>query len=89
MSRVYDAIEPTVIDDELLHECVYDQGPTGEAGSIVQREGIDFRDVSQLRLDFRSKKHVETDSRGRNKVQRYSKNRQHLDVHRPNETSIG
>ncbi|XP_065826687.1 dynein regulatory complex subunit 3-like [Oscarella lobularis] len=54
MSRVYDAIEPTVIDDELLHECVYDQGPTGEAGSIVQREGIDFRDVSQLRLDFRN-----------------------------------
>lgn len=56
MSRVYDTIEPTVIDDSMLQSCVYDQGPSGEAGAIAKAEGIDFGDVTQLRLDFKSKK---------------------------------
>lgn len=54
MSRVYDTIEPTVIDDSILRLGVYEQGPTGEAGAIAKEEGIDFGDVTHLRLDFKN-----------------------------------
>ena len=54
MSRLYDTVEPTVIDEALLRECVEEQGPKGEAGKIAKKEGIDFEDVLQLRLDYRS-----------------------------------
>lgn len=54
MSRVYDAVEPAVIDEILLKTCVEEQGPKGEAGVIAKKEGIDFKDVSELRLDFKS-----------------------------------
>jgi len=54
MSRVYDTVEPSVIDEVLLRSCVEEQGPTGEAGNIAKKEGIDFRDVKELRLDFKS-----------------------------------
>lgn len=55
MSRLYDAAEPGVIDEELLHQLILEQGPVGEAGRIVQKEGIDFTEVVELRVDFRSK----------------------------------
>ena len=55
MSRLYDTVEPTVIDEQMLKQCVEEQGPKGEAGKIAKREGIDFTDVEQLRLDFKSK----------------------------------
>ena len=54
MSRVYDAVEPSVIDEILLKSCVEEQGPKGEAGVIAKKEGIDFKDVAELRLDFKS-----------------------------------
>lgn len=55
MSRLYDTVEPAVIDEVLLKQCVEDQGPTGEAGKIAKKEGINFNDVLELRLDFKSK----------------------------------
>ena len=55
MSRVYDAVEPSVIDELLLKLSVEEQGPKGEAGKIAKKEGIDFKDVTELRLDFKSK----------------------------------
>ena len=56
MSHLYDCIEPDVISEDLLRECVREQGPQGEAGRVASEEGgIAFADVLQLRLDFRSK----------------------------------
>ena len=55
MSRLYDTIEPSVIDEQMLKDAVEEQGPKGEAGRIAKQEGIDFGDVHSLRLDFKSK----------------------------------
>lgn len=54
MSRLYDTVEPSVIDDEMLTHAVHVQGPKDEAGRIAREEGIDFGDVKSLRLDFKS-----------------------------------
>ena len=58
MSRLYDTIEPSVIDEQMLKKCVEEQGPKGEAGRIAKQEGLDFADVLSLRLDFKSKIHI-------------------------------
>lgn len=54
MSRLYDTIEPSVIDDDMLHKAVEEQGPKDEAGKIAKQEGIDFSDVLSLRLDYKN-----------------------------------
>jgi len=54
MSRLYDTIEPSVIDEQMLKNAVEEQGPKGEAGRIAKQEGIDFADVISLRLDFKN-----------------------------------
>lgn len=54
MSGLYDTVEPAVIDDHLLKQCVEEQGPTGEAGRIAKKEGINLKDVLELRLDFKN-----------------------------------
>lgn len=54
MSRLYDTIEPSVIDDDMLHKAVEEQGPKEEAGKIAKQEGIDFGDVETLRLDYKN-----------------------------------
>lgn len=54
MSHLYYTVEPGVISEALLHQCVQEQGPEGEAGRIARSEGIDFREVNTLRLDFKS-----------------------------------
>ena len=56
MSRLYDTVEPAVIDDEMLRRAVEEQGPKEEAGKIAKQEGINYSDVLALRLDFRSKR---------------------------------
>ncbi len=55
MSQLYNTIEPSVISEALLRRCVEEQGPEGEAGRIAKYEGIDFAEVTELRLDFQSK----------------------------------
>ena len=55
MSRLYDTIEPSVIDEQMLKDAVEEQGPKSEAGRIAKQEGIDFGDVLSLRLDFKSR----------------------------------
>ena len=55
MSRLYDTVEPAVIDDEMLMTAIEEQGQKGEAGKIAMEEGVDFKDVKSLRLDFKSK----------------------------------
>ncbi|XP_075421995.1 dynein regulatory complex subunit 3 isoform X2 [Ascaphus truei] len=54
MSRLYDTIEPNVINDEMLKKMVEEQGPKEEAGRIAKLEGIDFKDVTSLHLDFKN-----------------------------------
>ena len=54
MSRLYDTVEPSVIDEEMLQKAVEEQGPKEEAGKLAKSEGIDFSDVTTLRLDFKS-----------------------------------
>ncbi len=55
MSRLYDTVEPAVIDEDMLQRAVEEQGPKEEAGKIAKEEGITFIDVKSLRLDFKSK----------------------------------
>uniref|UniRef100_A0A8D0GGM6 Dynein regulatory complex subunit 3 n=1 Tax=Sphenodon punctatus TaxID=8508 RepID=A0A8D0GGM6_SPHPU len=54
MSRLYDTIEPNVIDAEMLQKAIEEQGPQEEAGQLAKEEGIDFKDVKELQLDFRN-----------------------------------
>jgi hypothetical protein len=55
MSRLYDTIEPAVIDELMLRTAIEEQGPQEEAGSIAKKDGINYEEVLSLRLDFRSK----------------------------------
>ena len=57
MSRLYDTVEPAVVDEDMLQKAVEEQGPKEEAGKIAKDEGIDLADVKSLRLDFKSKLH--------------------------------
>ena len=46
-------VDPVVIDDELLRKAVNDQ-ITPEVAEIARREGVDYREVTSLRLDYKS-----------------------------------
>ncbi|CAF0830778.1 unnamed protein product [Brachionus calyciflorus] len=54
MSRLYDTVEPSVIDDHILKLCIEEQGPQEEAGNIARRDGIQYEEVQTLRLDFKN-----------------------------------
>jgi len=54
MSRLYDTVEPAVIDESLLKHCIEEQGPTGEAGKLAKKDEIEYKDVKELRLDFKN-----------------------------------
>lgn len=54
MSRLYDTVEPAVINHEMLYGAVHDQGPKEYAAGIAKEEGLEFEDVKKLRLDFRN-----------------------------------
>ena len=58
MSRLYDTVEPSVIDDDMLQKAVEEQGPKEEAGKIAKDEGINFAEVKALRLDFKSEQRL-------------------------------
>lgn len=47
-------IEPGVIDIKLLKEVIKEQGPTGEAGNLIEEEGYSFKDIKNIRLEFLS-----------------------------------
>lgn len=55
MNRLYDSMEPRVVDDDMLKVAVGEQGPQEEAGQLAKQEGILFKDVLSLQLDFQSK----------------------------------
>ena len=55
MSRLYDTVEPAVIDDSMLRTTIEEQGPQEEAGNIAKKDGIVYEEIQTLRLDFKSK----------------------------------
>ncbi|BFZ17183.1 hypothetical protein BsWGS_20222 [Bradybaena similaris] len=59
MSRLYETVEPSVIDSKMLQEAVEEQGPKDEAKTIAKKEGYKFKDVLSLRLDFRNILHID------------------------------
>ncbi|KAM5262807.1 dynein regulatory complex subunit 3 [Ctenodactylus gundi] len=54
MNRIYDSVEPRVMDDDMLKLAVVEQGPQEEAGQLAKQEGILFKDVLSLQLDFQN-----------------------------------
>ncbi|XP_034845638.1 dynein regulatory complex subunit 3 isoform X1 [Mirounga leonina] len=54
MQRLYDSVEPRVMDEDMLKLAVGEQGPQEEAGQLARQEGILFKDVLSLRLDFQN-----------------------------------
>lgn len=70
MTRLYDTLEPAVLNESLLLEAVREQGPRGEAGRVALEEGIAFEEVTELKLDFRSEgEGLSADLRGRGCLQ--------------------
>ncbi|XP_071814847.1 dynein regulatory complex subunit 3-like [Apostichopus japonicus] len=54
MSRLYDTVAPSVIDEEMLLKAIDEQGPKEEAGRIAKEEETEFADIGALRLDFKN-----------------------------------
>ncbi|KAK2492710.1 hypothetical protein MC885_002882 [Smutsia gigantea] len=54
MNRLYNSMEPRVMDDNMLKLAVREQGPREEAGQLAKQEGILFKDVLSLQLDFQN-----------------------------------
>ncbi|EHB10629.1 Leucine-rich repeat-containing protein 48 [Heterocephalus glaber] len=54
MNRIYDSVEPRVMDDDILKLAVGEQGPQEEAGQLAKQEDILFKDVLSLQLDFQN-----------------------------------
>ena len=57
MSRLYDTVEPSVIDDAMLKRCIEEQAieeKGTEAGTIAKNDGVFYHETVSLRLDFKS-----------------------------------
>ena len=57
MSRLYDTVEPSVIDDGMLRKSIEEQAVEekgAEAGAISKNDGVPYQEVLSLRLDFKS-----------------------------------
>ncbi|THD27066.1 Dynein regulatory complex subunit 3 [Fasciola hepatica] len=54
MTGVYNTVEPAVIDETMLRNAVFSQGPRGTAGNYAKKEGIPFITVTCLRLDYQN-----------------------------------
>ncbi|XP_073090808.1 dynein regulatory complex subunit 3 [Manis javanica] len=59
MNRLYNSMEPRVMDDNMLKLAVGEQGPRQEAGQLAKQEGILFKDVLSLQLDFKNILHID------------------------------
>ncbi|XP_009284731.1 dynein regulatory complex subunit 3 [Aptenodytes patagonicus] len=53
MSQLYNSIEPNVIDDEMVQKAVEEQCPE-DVRKLAKREGVNFKDVTELQLSFRN-----------------------------------
>ncbi|KAM8798401.1 dynein regulatory complex subunit 3 [Eudromia elegans] len=53
MNQIYNTIAPNVISEETVRKALEEQSQD-EAGQLAKREGIDFKDVTELQLSFRN-----------------------------------
>ncbi|NXE50710.1 DRC3 protein, partial [Casuarius casuarius] len=53
MSQLYNIIEPNVISEEMVQKAVEEQSQD-EAQQLAKREGINFKDITELQLSFRN-----------------------------------
>ena len=51
---IYKELEPSVLNEEIIKNTVYDQGPQGEAGRLFRLETLCYDQVTVLRLEFQS-----------------------------------
>ncbi|KAL3314233.1 Dynein regulatory complex subunit 3 [Cichlidogyrus casuarinus] len=54
MNRIYGTSEPSAITRLMLDHAVYEQGPKGYAAKLAKEEGIQHKNVLNLRLDFKN-----------------------------------
>lgn len=51
---IYKELEPSVLNQEIITNAIYDQGPDGEAGRLFRNMEIQHDKVTVLRLEFLS-----------------------------------
>lgn len=54
MSIIHEDLEPGVIDTTMIMKALEEERPAGEAGRLVDEEGIILQEVIRLRLEFLS-----------------------------------
>jgi hypothetical protein len=54
MSIIHKDLEPGVIDTTMIMKALEEERPAGEAGRLVEEEGIVLQEVTSLRLEFLS-----------------------------------
>ncbi|KAK4474283.1 hypothetical protein MN116_000371 [Schistosoma mekongi] len=54
MSRLYDNVEPTVIDKQLLRDAIFSLLEKGTVSELAKQDGIHFENVKHLRLDYKN-----------------------------------
>ena len=52
---IFKELDPSVINEEVIRETVYEQGPSGEAGRLFRDMEVQYEKVTVLRLEFLSK----------------------------------
>lgn len=52
---IFKELDPSVINEEIIRETVYEQGPSGEAGRLFREMEVQYEKVTVLRLEFLSK----------------------------------
>jgi Leucine-rich repeat (LRR) protein len=51
---IFKELEPSVLNEEVIRNAVYEQGPAGEAGRLFREMEIQYEKVTILRLEFLS-----------------------------------
>lgn len=51
--------EPTVIDNELILQCIDEQIPKGEVGRLIRQEGLPINEVECIILEYKSPSELE------------------------------
>ncbi|KAG5681171.1 hypothetical protein PVAND_010629 [Polypedilum vanderplanki] len=49
---IFKELEPSVLNEEVIRNAVYEQGPAGEAGRLFRQMEIQYEKVTVLRLEF-------------------------------------
>jgi hypothetical protein len=55
---IFKELEPSVLNEEVIRNAVYEQGPGGEAGRLFRGMEIQYEKVTVLRLEFLSESQI-------------------------------